>query len=407
MPIIKKITARQILDSRGIPTLETTIILDNNLHSSSSVPSGASTGAHEAVELRDGDKNYFFGKSVLKAAAKVNNNINSLLQGIDVSQQKKIDTLLIEADGSADKSNFGANAILSVSLSCARLASRNNNLPLYQYLRQLYSGKFNSQEVRPIFNVINAGLHASGSVSFQEFFLIPKNKNFADSLQTGCQLYQQLKKELLVLGKNTSVGDEGGFAPRFENNDQVIDLLIKVIGDADVTLGLDVAANTFYKKGFYLPEDIRLSSDNYLDFIFRLSHKYNLEILEDPLAEDSWADWVNITARIGSKTKIIGDDLLVTNPHRLKKAIDIKAANGILVKLNQIGTLSETLEVVRMARDAKFTVIISHRSGETTDDFIADLAVAVGADYVKFGAPARGERVAKYNRLLAIYQNNL
>ena len=403
MQKIKQIEARQIIDSRGNPTIETTVILESGLAACASVPSGASTGSHEAVELRDGDNNNFAGKGVLKAISNIKTIIEPNLRGTDVSDQLKIDTLMLQLDGTENKSRLGANSILSVSMAAARASAHSLNQPLYKHIKELYKGSVRTKEVSPLFNVINGGLHAEGSVSFQEFFIIPKGKNFEHSLQMGCEIYQKLKKQLHFMGKNTNLGDEGGFAPHFENNDEVLSLLFQVSKKYNVGFGLDVASNTFFENGNYSPEKIKLTSGDYIEFISKICKKHNLEILEDPLAEDAWDDWVKLTSKVGSNLRIIGDDLLVTNPKRLKKAIATKAGNGILVKVNQIGTLSETLEVVKIAQNADFTVIISHRSGETTDDFIADLAVGVGADYVKFGAPARGERVAKYNRLLEIY----
>lgn len=405
MSKIKKVYARQIIDSRAIPTVEATVILENGISAIASVPSGASTGIHEAVELRDGDKADFHGKSVLKAVENINTIINKLLSGMDVSTQVKLDALMIEADGTANKSKLGANSILAASLACARASSREEGLPLFRYISNLYQGDLGKREVVPLFNVINGGLHAAGSVSFQEFFIIPHESTFASALKSGCEIYALLKRELHALGKNTNVGDEGGFAPHFDGNAEVLEFLGRITKKYSVRFGLDIASSTFYKDKMYTPEKNPLSGAEYIEFVIRLTRDFRLEILEDALSEDDWNNWVTLTKKIADKTRLIGDDLLVTNPERLKKAVAKKACNGILVKLNQIGTLSETLNVVKDARKAGFTVIISHRSGETTDDFIADLAVGTSADYVKFGAPARGERVAKYNRLLEIYES--
>lgn len=404
MPKIAKIFARQIIDSRGNPTLETSIFLDNGITAKASVPSGASTGSHEAVELRDNDTSKYNGKSVYNAIGIVNSKIAKFLKGIDVEDQASIDLKLISSDGTIDKSSFGANSILSVSLACARAASIARNQPLYKYLNSLYGEKIKSSEVIPLFNVINGGLHAKGSVSFQEFFLIPHEQSFSHALETGCIIYHKLKTNLSSLNKNTNIGDEGGFAPYFSKNAEVLDLLKQVSSGYKIGFGLDVASSTFYKNGNYYPEATIMSTKDYIEFIARVAIEYNLEVLEDPLSEDDWVNWNILTANIGNRLKIIGDDLLVTNKIRLAKAIENKSCNGILIKVNQIGTLTETLEVIKSARKSNFSVIISHRSGETNDDFIADLAVGVGADYVKFGAPTRGERVAKYNRLLEIYE---
>lgn len=405
MPKIAKIHARQIIDSRGIPTIETAVFLENGIFAKASVPSGASTGSHEAVELRDKDTSKYSGKSVYNAIAIVNSKINDLLIGMDAQDQTSIDSKLIASDGTNDKSRFGANSILSASLACARAASNTSNQPLYKYLNSLYGENLNNSEVIPLFNVINGGLHAKGSVSFQEFFIIPHEHSFSKALETGCAIYQKLKTKLSALNKNTNLGDEGGFAPHFSKNREVLDLLKQISTGYQIGLGLDVASTTFYKNGNYIPEAKIMSAKEYLDFIAGIAIEHNLEVLEDPLFEDDWDNWKILTAKIGNRLKIIGDDLLVTNKLRLEKAIANKSCNGILVKVNQIGTLTESLAVIKSARKSNFSVVISHRSGETNDDFIADLAVGVGADYVKFGAPARGERVAKYNRLLEIYDS--
>jgi len=433
MARIIDIKAREILDSRGTPTIETVIFLDNGIFTGASVPSGASTGKHEAFELRDSDKARYKGKGVLKAIDNIQNKILPLIKDIDVTKQKDIDAKMIEADATPNKSNFGANSILSVSLACARGASLSLQMPLYKYINLLsHSGKprlnrgasripggsWTSQDdstaVTPMFNIINGGLHGSGNLSFQEFLLIPdKSKSYSQSLQMGAELYQEIKTYLKENKLNYSVGDEGGFTPNLRDNEKVLDLLREIIDSSkykygvDVHLGLDLAASQYYKISCYhvLKHDNKgFDSHTYIDYLEKLQKEYSLFSLEDPLAEDDWDSWIALTAKIGDKTKIIGDDLLVTNRERLNKAIKLQAANSVLIKVNQIGTLTETLEVIRRAKEANFTVIISHRSGETNDDFIADLAVGVSADLVKFGAPARGERVAKYNRLGQIYE---
>src|SRR3989344_3232829 len=359
MSKIKNIASRQIIDSRGLPTLETSVYLESGVSAKASVPSGASTGSHEALELRDNDPSHFLGKSVYKAVSNVRNVLRPLLNGKDVGDQAQIDKLMIECDGTENKSKIGANAILSVSLAVARAAAADKELPLFEYLSGLYSGKGNGHEVRPIFNVINGGLHAAKSVSFQEFFIIPDFGSFSENLKNACVTYQKLKGELKVRDKNTNIGDEGGFAPSFAKNSEVLELLTEITSNKSIRLGLDIASSTFYRRDFYIPEAKEIAAAEYIDFVVNISEKFNLEIIEDPLFEDDWSSWKNLTGKIGHKTKIIGDDLLVTNPLRLKKAIEEKACNGILIKLNQIGTLSETLNVVTLARDFGFTVIIS------------------------------------------------
>ncbi len=413
MAKIKDIRSREILDSRGLPTIETAVILDNGITGVASVPSGASTGRHEALELRDNDTKRYQGKGVLKAVFNTENKILPVIKGIEIKEQEMIDRKMIEADGTPNKSNFGANSILSVSLASARAASLSVGLPLYQYIKALSGRSDDYIFVTPMFNVINGGLHGSGNLSFQEFLLIPdKTKNYFQSLEMGAELYYQIKEYLKSHNFSYSVGDEGGFTPNLSENKEVLDLLRKVIDGSkyrfaqDIHLGLDLASSEFYKENQYeIAQNLFLRGSEFIDFLIKMQKEYMLFSLEDPLSQDDWEFWSILTAKIGHKTKIIGDDLLVTNIKRLNKAIGLKAVNSILVKVNQIGTLSETLAVIKRAKEAGFTVVVSHRSGETTDDFIADLAVGTGAEFVKFGAPARGERVVKYNRLLKIYQD--
>lgn len=413
MAKITDIKAHEILDSRGTPTIETVIFLDNGISAVASIPSGASTGKHEAFELRDGDKARYQGKGVLNAVDNIKNKILPLIVGMDVTKQEEIDLRMIGADASPNKSNFGANSILSISLACARAASFLLKMPLYRYIKDISENKKDYIFVTPMFNVINGGLHGSGNLSFQEFLLIPdKSKNYRQSLEMGGQLYQEIKAYLKKNKLNCSVGDEGGFTPNLTENEEVLDLLRKIITDSeykygvDIHLSLDLAATTYYKNSRYhvsINDNNGLETSEYIDYLEKLQKEYSLFSLEDPLAEDDWNAWTILTAKIGDRTKIIGDDLLVTNCERLDKAIKLKAGNSILIKVNQIGTLSETLKVIKRAKAANFTTVISHRSGETNDDFIADLAVGTGCDLVKFGAPSRGERVAKYNRLSEIY----
>lgn len=411
MPNIANIKSREILDSRGNPTLETKIILDNKIEGIASVPSGASKGIHEAIELRDGDTNRFLGMGVLQAIENIEKALLPLLKGTDINNQQLIDNKMIEADGTSNKNKLGVNSILSVSLATARAASKALNLPLYRYIQQI-SNNSRLRMVTPLFNIINGGLHGSGKLKFQEFLLIPdKSKNFVEALRIGVEIYQRLKKELVKRNLVHAIGDEGGFTPNLEVDEDAINLIIETIGNSnyeynkDVYLGLDLASSVFYKDNVYvLNNDQKLTKENFISYLVDLAKKYNLFSLEDPLYEDDWDSWQSLTEDLGSNTLIIGDDFLATNIERLKKAVGNKACNCILIKPNQIGTLTETIEATKLAQKSGFTTVLSHRSGETNDDFIADLAVGIGADFTKFGAPARGERVAKYNRLLEIYE---
>lgn len=412
--LIKDIKAREIIDSRGKPTVETVIYTDKGISAGASVPSGASTGSHEAKELRDNDPERFHGNGVLKSVNIINTKLKSLLLGEDISDQKRLDALMVEADGTKDKSKFGSNSILSVSLSAAKTASKCAGLPLYQYIKVLGGNNGPLKNVTPIFNVINGGMHANGKFHFQEFIMVPDRfKQYDKALQMGVEIYSELKAYLSKNGYSASVGDEGGFTPDFKKNEEVLETLKIVINNSkykyadEVYLGLDLASSTFYKDSKYFPEtfDSPYQSEEYLHYLTELKNRFNLFSLEDPLSEDDWNNWKKLTADIGKNTLIIGDDLLVTDLARLKKAIENRACNAVLVKLNQIGSLSETLEVITTAKNAGFKIIISHRSGETNEDFIADLAVGTGSDYIKAGAPARGERLAKYNRLKEIYEN--
>lgn len=409
---ITNIKAYEILDSRGNPTVKAQVFVDNGNYGDAGVPSGASTGSHEAVELRDNDPTRYHGQGVLKAIDAIEKIISPKLKGLDPTHQKKIDELLIDLDGTQNKSKLGANSILAVSLAICRIASYTLGVHTYEYLAQLYGEKINNFTPTPMFNIINGGLHGCGKFNFQEFLIIPKSGiPFNNALQMASEIYHSLKINLKSKNLIYSVGDEGGFTPQFNTNEEVLDAVLESIKTAnyiygkDVFLGLDLAATSFYThKSFELIKDSpNLSETDYINYLFNLIKKYNLFSVEDGMPEDDWGNWVELTKKAGIKTIIIGDDLLVTDRKRLEKAIDLKACNGIIIKPNQIGTLSETLEVVKLARKANFKIIISHRSGETNDDFIADLAVGVGADFAKFGAPARGERVIKYNKLLWLY----
>ncbi|MCL4382370.1 MAG: phosphopyruvate hydratase [Patescibacteria group bacterium] len=414
MPKIKEIKAREILDSRGNPTIETKITLDNDILGIASVPSGASLGKYEALELRDADMNRYFGLGVLKAVGNVNQVIGPKLLGFDPTKQQEIDRLMIDLDGTENKSKLGANSLLSVSLAVASAASKSQKLPLYRYLNSLYGETLPTTIEKmptPTFNIINGGKHGAGNLDFQEFHVVPATtKPYHEALRIGEEIYQKLKEVLIHRNAIRSVGDEGGFAPNLFTNLDTLEIILEAVKltphvfGRDVFLGLDIAASNFKKADGYQIKDKpnSLSANEFIEYLINLNKEYQLLILEDPLDEDDWEDWARLTQLLGKGTLIVGDDLLATNLLRLKQAIDKRLCTTILIKPNQAGTLSETLEVVKTARAGGFKVIVSHRSGETNDTFIADFAVAVGSDYVKFGAPARGERVAKYNRLLEI-----
>lgn len=414
MSKIKQVIAREILDSRSNPTVECVVILDNGQTASASVPSGASTGKYEALELRDGDEKRFSGKGVLKACENVNKVLGREIIGFDVTLQEEIDGKLIETDGTKDKSKYGANSILSISLAVAKAAAASSGVPLYQWIWELGKKYKLAQAPKvptPIFNLINGGLHGAGNLDFQEFHIIPSAaKTFPDALQIGVEVYQTLGGVLSRRGAINSVGDEGGYAPNLFTNTDALEVIVESIRNTsyvlgrDIFLGLDIAASTFFKDGKYTIRDksAPLDENSFIEYYKSLNDEYNLTLLEDPLAEDSWAGWTALQNELGGQLVLVGDDLLSTNPERLKRAITEKACGAILVKPNQIGTLTETISVIKTAKEAGFKIIVSHRSGETNDYFIADFAVGVASDYVKFGAPARGERVAKYNRLLAI-----
>lgn len=413
MAKIKSIHAREILNSKGNPTIETTVVLSNDISATSSIPSGTSVGSYEAVDLRDHDEKRQAGLGVLKAIQNVHTIIQPKLVNMDVNKQQDIDKLMIELDGTQNKGALGANAILSVSIACAKAAALNERLPLFKYLH-----KFNDQNMPlkipiPSFNLVNGGKHAEGTLDFQEFMVIPaSSKNYIESLNMATNITRNIRKSLQLQNLSILVGDEGGFSPRFASNSDVFTFLKQVIGESalrpgfDVFFGLDAAANSFFEsKKYTLKEKSRsMSADDLITYYKELNKNFNLLYLEDPLFEDDWDSWSKLTKEIEANTIIVGDDLTTTNPYRLQMALDSKSITGILIKPNQIGTVIEAFAVVEVARSAGLKIIVSHRSGETNDDFIADFAVAASADYVKFGAPVRGERVSKYNRLLQIHE---
>lgn len=408
MSEIVSVIARQILDSRGNPTLEVDVELDNGIIGRAAVPSGASTGSREAVELRDGDKKVYGGKGVSKAVSNVITVIAPEVVGIEVTEQVLIDRLMIEIDGTKNKKKLGANAILGVSLAVAKAAAGDLGLPLYQYI-----GGSNAKELPlPMMNVLNGGEHADNNVDIQEFMIVPVGADsFSMALRMGTEIFHSLKKVLKKYKFNTAVGDEGGFAPNLESNAQAIDVLLEGIKAAgykagkDVFIALDVAASELYKnKKYKLEAENRsnMSSSDMVDFLCDLVSKYPIISVEDGLAENDWSGWKELTERIGDSTQIVGDDIFVTNTEILAKGIREKVANSILIKVNQIGTLTETLDAIEMAKRAGYTAVISHRSGETEDTTIADLSVAVNAGQIKTGSLCRTDRVAKYNQLLRI-----
>ncbi|MBI1759035.1 MAG: phosphopyruvate hydratase [Actinobacteria bacterium] len=404
MATIEAVGAREILDSRGNPTVEVEVVLDDGTLARAAVPSGASTGAFEAVELRDGTDRYG-GKGVRQAVNGVVETIGPEILGIDASEQRIVDARLLDLDGTADKSRLGANALLGVSLAVARAAAQSADLPLFRYL-----GGPNAHLLPvPMMNILNGGAHADTNVDVQEFMIAPIGAaTFADALRWGAEVYHALKSVLRSRGLATGLGDEGGFAPDLDSNRAALDLIIEAIGQVgldvgrDVALALDVAATELHADGGYRLEGASLTVDELVAYYTQLVSDYPLVSLEDPLAEDDWGGWQRLTERLGDRVQIVGDDLFVTNPERLRRGIRERSANALLVKVNQIGTLSETLDAVTMAHHAGFATMMSHRSGETEDTTIADLAVACGSGQIKTGAPARSERVAKYNQLLRI-----
>lgn len=404
---IVDVVARQILDSRCFPTVEVEVYLEDGTVGRAAVPSGASTGMYEAVELRDGDKSQYLGKGVLKAVQNVNDTIAEELIGCNVYDQPYIDKLLIELDGTPNKAKLGANAILGVSLAVANAAAKSLDLPLYQYV-----GGVNAKVLPvPMMNIINGGSHADNSVDLQEFMVMPVGaKTFSDALQMCAEVYHTLKKTLHDKGYSTAIGDEGGFAPNLKSNEEAIEVIIEAITKAgykageDMFIAIDAASSEYYKDGKYVleHEGKTLTAAEMVDFLENWVNKYPIISIEDGMAEEDWEGWKLLTERLGKKVQLVGDDLFVTNTERLERGIDLGVGNSILIKLNQIGTLTETLNAIEMANRAGYTAVISHRSGETEDTTIADLVVAVNAGQIKTGAPARSERVAKYNQLIRI-----
>jgi enolase len=403
------VRAREILDSRGNPTVEAEVTLETGIKGRAAVPSGASTGAHEAVELRDGDRDRFLGKGVLRAVENVNTAIAGALLGFEAREQLDIDRTMIELDGTPNKGNLGANAILSVSMAAARAAALENHMPLWRYLA--VGGQADLLPV-PMMNILNGGAHAPNNVDIQEFMIMPVGaESFADGLRMGVEIFHHLKKVLTAQGKNTAVGDEGGFAPDLASNEEAVELVLRAIEAAgyrpgeDVVLTLDAAATEFFEDGEYVfrwSGGERRDAAGMVEFWTEWVDKYPISSLEDPLDENDWHGWKQLTSSLGDRVQIVGDDLFVTNVDRLEQGIRDETANAILIKVNQIGTLTETFETMRVAREAGYKSVVSHRSGETEDTLIADLAVATGAGQIKTGSASRTDRVAKYNQLLRI-----
>ncbi|PKL79994.1 MAG: phosphopyruvate hydratase [Ignavibacteriae bacterium HGW-Ignavibacteriae-4] len=405
---IYDIIGRQIIDSRGNPTIEVDVILEDGTYGRAAVPSGASTGENEAHELRDGDDSVYLGKSVYQAVDNINTIIADALEGFDCLEQAQIDNLLIDLDGTDNKSNLGANAILGVSLAVARAAANHLMIPLYRYIGGVSANTLPT----PMMNIINGGKHADNNVDIQEFMILPVGAStFSDALRMGIEVFHNLKAVLKAKGYNTSVGDEGGFAPSLKSNEEAFDVILEAIEKAgykpgdDFLLSIDVAASEMYEDGkykMYKSTGELKTGDEMIEWYANLADKYPLISIEDGLDENDWENWKKLTDRLGNKVQLVGDDLFVTNPEFLSRGIETKTANSILVKVNQIGTLTETIEAVNMAHRNGYTSIISHRSGETEDTFIADLSVALNSGQIKTGAPSRSDRTAKYNQLLRI-----
>ncbi|TXH04268.1 MAG: phosphopyruvate hydratase [Candidatus Moraniibacteriota bacterium] len=416
MTTLQSIQAREILDSRGQPTVEVSVTLSDGMVATASVPSGASTGSHEALELRDGDPKRYHGKGVLQAVEHIHTLIAPVLIGMEVTEQKKIDEAMLALDGTENKSKLGANAMLGVSLAVARAASMSLHEPLYVYLARLGTFKKTTGFPLPMFNVINGGEHADSGLSVQEFKIVPAGiKTYREQLRAGSEIFHTLQSLLRKNGYTTDVGDEGGFAPRLEGHAQTFELLVQAIRESgyepgkDVVLDIDAAANSFYDREHARyalePEQAILGYTELAALYREWTTRFPLVSIEDPFHEEDWQGWREFNEKVGQSIMLVGDDLLVTNVKRLQKAIDEKACNAVLIKVNQIGTLTETLACIMLAQKHAFKTVISHRSGETTDDFIADLAVATGAEYIKTGSLARGERLVKYNRLLVIAES--
>lgn len=408
MDLIQKIYAREVLDSRGNPTVEVEVTTESGAFGRAIVPSGASTGVHEAVELRDGDKSRYLGKGVTKAVNNVNTEIREKIVGFDVFEQRAIDEAMIALDGTENKGRLGANAILGVSLAVAKAAADSLRLPLYKYI-----GGANAHVIpTPMMNIINGGEHADNNVDFQEFMIMPVGAStFKEAIRMGAEVFHNLKAVLKGKGMNTAVGDEGGFAPNLDSNEEAIQVILEAIEKAgykpgeDVKIAMDVASSEFYKDGKYVlagEGGKSFNSKEFVDFLETLVDKYPIISIEDGLAEDDWDGWDYLTEKLGNKVQLVGDDFFVTNTKRLAKGIERGDANAILIKVNQIGTLTETLEAIEMAKEAGYTAIVSHRSGETEDTTIADIAVGTNAGQIKTGSASRTDRIAKYNQLLRI-----
>ena len=411
MSAIVDIVGREILDSRGNPTVECDVLLESGVMGRAAVPSGASTGSREAIELRDGDKKRYLGKGVLKAVEHINTEISEAVLGLDASEQAFLDKTLIDLDGTDNKSRLGANAMLAVSMAVARAAAEESGLPLYRY----FGGMNGCQLPVPMMNVINGGAHANNNLDLQEFMIIPVGApSFREALRQGAEVFHALKKIIHDLGLSVAVGDEGGFAPNVDNHEAAIQLILQAIQDAgytagqDIVLGLDCASSEFYKDGQYVLEGeggVKLSAAQWVDMLATWVDKYPIISIEDGMAEGDWDGWKLLTERLGQKVQLVGDDLFVTNTKLLKEGIDKHIANSILIKINQIGTLTETFQAIEMAKRAGYTAVISHRSGETEDSTIADIAVGLNAGQIKTGSLSRSDRMAKYNQLLRIEED--
>ena len=413
MSKIAKIHAREILDSRGNPTVEADAYLESGAMACAAVPSGASTGSKEALELRDGDKKRFLGKGVLKAVDNVNKIIAKALVGQEADNQEKIDRMMIELDGTPNKSKLGANAILGVSMSVLKAAAYDAKIPLFAYIAEKFGGTINGKYIlpAPMMNIINGGAHADNSADIQEFMIMPAGaKNFREAVRMGSEIFHNLKKVLKDKKLNTNVGDEGGFAPTLSSSKEALEAILAAIGAAgykagkDVSIALDPAANEFYKEGKYVlkKDNLKLTGTEMIGYYEKLVSQYPIVSIEDGLAEGDWENWRLLNKKLGKKIQIVGDDIFVTNSEIIKKGIKEKAANAVLIKVNQIGTVSETVEAVKMTQAAGWRTVISHRSGETEDTFIADFAVGLGAGQIKSGSLSRTDRVAKYNQLMRI-----
>ena len=411
MSAIVDIVGREVLDSRGNPTVECDVLLESGVMGRAAVPSGASTGSREAIELRDGDKQRYGGKGVLKAVEHINTEISEAVLGLDASEQAFLDKTLIDLDGTENKSRLGANAMLAVSMAVARAAAEESGLPLYRY----FGGMNGNMLPVPMMNVINGGAHANNSLDLQEFMILPVGApSFREALRYGAEVFHALKKIIDGKGMSTAVGDEGGFAPSVENHEAAIQLILQAISDAgytagqDIVLALDCASSEFYKDGMYVLEGeggLKLSADQWTDMLATWCDKYPIISIEDGMAEGDWDGWKLLTEKLGQKVQLVGDDLFVTNTKILKEGIDKHIANSILIKINQIGTLTETFQAIEMAKRAGYTAVISHRSGETEDSTIADIAVGTNAGQIKTGSLSRSDRMAKYNQLLRIEED--